>query len=642
MRRQGSASVPVLRPTVTGLWYGARRFTPSSTANVSASGNQEATTVTIRALHLAFLLVVLALIPSLAFSQEAKRGAVSQIALGGGHACAITQESALYCWGGNKDGQVGSGQAGADVVAPALIFPDGVTQVAAGFDDTCAIVRGALWCWGNNGVGQVKAGLGAHVDKPAQILPNNVTSVAMSRGGVDQTCAIVAGALRCWGFGARKPDAEIFHAGVTAVDVSSLQDCAIVRGALMCWDNTNKAPPKEMLHAGATSVAVRSHRACALVSGALWCWGDNADGEIGNGQKGDFVSQPVRVLDSGVSAVAIGDNHACAIRNGALLCWGNKSSFAGQYGGQHLPGIVPKPTVIIPGGVGALAENYFDDLCVVVAARLRCRSVPGGNQHHQILRWPNVDTSKLPLDTGIGDIDALAPDTPAKLAVPEKQALDQLAALVAKRLKGALVSEGNNVYRVSRADMAVDHGVLVPTLVTLPLYPIRRASEDKANGSLLRFHATLPEGAVCGKPEPSYVRYWMSWSYGLYVQADDRFTLAADAFHDLARCRHWYFGAAGRRTPPGPTKARLPPTGCSEDSTPAPTPSRANGRGNRSRHCASTRWMGTTQAPRTGPRRSRPTPAMCSIPTSAKLPTAWSCKPGVACDKRISVSKPAP
>lgn len=95
---------------------------------------------------------------------------VTAIAAGGSNACALTSRGAVLCWGANYYGQLGDGT-GEDRLTPVKVagLNHGVTAIAAGFYNTCAIQkRGGVQCWGDNFMGQV--GSGTPTWKPVDVL----------------------------------------------------------------------------------------------------------------------------------------------------------------------------------------------------------------------------------------------------------------------------------------------------------------------------------------------------------------------------------------------------------------------------------------------------------------------------------------
>ncbi|MEK7358408.1 MAG: hypothetical protein AAB250_18325, partial [Bdellovibrionota bacterium] len=73
------------------------------------------------------------------------------VSVGAFHACAITAQNSLVCWGSNRNGQLGNNStvdSGSPVAATGL---QGVTQVSAGEGRTCVTLSNAtVRCWGAN------------------------------------------------------------------------------------------------------------------------------------------------------------------------------------------------------------------------------------------------------------------------------------------------------------------------------------------------------------------------------------------------------------------------------------------------------------------------------------------------------------
>lgn len=81
-----------------------------------------------------------------------------QLAAGGNHTCGVTVENVVYCWGDDSVGSVRGGTTPCPastehgVCALEPVAAEGVPllrQVASGVDATCGLTdQGALWCWG--------------------------------------------------------------------------------------------------------------------------------------------------------------------------------------------------------------------------------------------------------------------------------------------------------------------------------------------------------------------------------------------------------------------------------------------------------------------------------------------------------------
>lgn len=197
---------------------------------------------------------------------------VTVVAVGQGYACAVAN-AALWCWG-EVPSYAWQKQFVQDL-PPTRVIERGVSGVAAGSMHACAIVDGALLCWGDNSHGQVGAGVPA---MPATTAPPE-----------QSTSSVVEGAQRC----TRRPydgtqcrvgyPVEVIHDGVEAVVAKHDATCAIVRGALSCWGRNAEGqlgiashgadvtrPTLAIAHGVGNNVATGT-RTCALVDGALQC-----------------------------------------------------------------------------------------------------------------------------------------------------------------------------------------------------------------------------------------------------------------------------------------------------------------------------------------------------------------------------------
>jgi hypothetical protein len=107
------------------------------------------------------------------FPLSAADSGIVDLSAGGSHACALVAGGRLYCWGDNQFGELGLGNtsgAGCLTAAPCRPVPTyvsiltAVVAVSAGADHTCALTAGdgAVFCWGRNAAGQL--GTGKRID----------------------------------------------------------------------------------------------------------------------------------------------------------------------------------------------------------------------------------------------------------------------------------------------------------------------------------------------------------------------------------------------------------------------------------------------------------------------------------------------
>ncbi|GLY16539.1 hypothetical protein Kisp01_35540 [Kineosporia sp. NBRC 101677] len=125
------------------------------------------------------------------------------------HACATKRnDTALYCWGNNANGQAGTGTSGGNVPTPrAITRPAAVTgawkSYAVGHDHSCGVdAAGTLWCWGRNNDRQfgTPANTADSATPVIAAAPASGTTWTSVTAGGNSTCATRSdGGLWCWG-----------------------------------------------------------------------------------------------------------------------------------------------------------------------------------------------------------------------------------------------------------------------------------------------------------------------------------------------------------------------------------------------------------------------------------------------------------
>jgi alpha-tubulin suppressor-like RCC1 family protein len=102
--------------------------------------------------------------------------AVSAVAVGDAHACAINGDGSVSCWGDNEFGELGNGSIisaapyGVDTAQTTKPLPHPATAIAAGGSFTCALLSdGSVWCWGYNQWGELGNGNETTSPNPVQV-----------------------------------------------------------------------------------------------------------------------------------------------------------------------------------------------------------------------------------------------------------------------------------------------------------------------------------------------------------------------------------------------------------------------------------------------------------------------------------------
>ncbi|MCB1389213.1 MAG: hypothetical protein KDK12_08780 [Rhodobacteraceae bacterium] len=235
---------------------------------------------------------------------------VTQIAAGYHHTCALTLAGAVWCWGYNDFGQLGTGdQNDRNLPSPVAGLPAPVAQIGANGYFTCAVtLEGDLYCWGQNFYGQIGNGNTEHQPVPVRVttLPGSAALVAQ---GQTHTCAVLRNTrVFCWG---RNTLGQLGDGS----GEDSLVPVPVIGGR-------NAA----LLASGG------NHSCMVRTNGTVRCWGYNRYGQLGDGTDVNRLA-PVRNFAAGrdVSDLALNDEHGCSVfRQSRVRCWGR--NVLGQLG----------------------------------------------------------------------------------------------------------------------------------------------------------------------------------------------------------------------------------------------------------------------------------------------------------------------
>ena len=217
--------------------------------------------------------------------------AVTMVAAGGDHACAVGGGGSVWCWGAGGSGQLGNDDTEDSAVAVAVKDVSGATQVVAGRSHSCALVGAEAKCWGLGMAGQLGNGGSANSGEPETVaLPDpsldpRLLPVALAAGH-DHTCALLKGGdVWCWGLDSNGQVGDGPGGGGAdpARAVDSPDQAAIVTG-----------------------ISAGRYNTCATyVDLSVWCWGDNSRDQIGDGV-GNAWPWPETLLSV---ADTVGTNH---------------------------------------------------------------------------------------------------------------------------------------------------------------------------------------------------------------------------------------------------------------------------------------------------------------------------------------------
>ena len=303
LRAGADVTCAVTTNSIVSCW-GEARYGQLGAGLASATSNPQATPVTIPHLGLAV-----------------------DVAVGAQHACAITGDTSVACWGTNLSGQLGNATGvGTSTAFDAQYVPGltGVTSIAAGDQFTCAVIGGdqasggTVSCWGAGTSGQL--GNGSTNSSSAPVTVSNISNAVSVSAGAGHACArLVDLTVACWG---RNDFGQLGNANAAT---------------------TNSSVP--VVVDGITSaggVSAGGTHSCAVIIGSpsvVQCWGSNSAGELGNGTTsvGPTSTPVTAAIPSTVDAIEVSaggngsSDHTCALLNDTSpWCWGN--NLLGQTG----------------------------------------------------------------------------------------------------------------------------------------------------------------------------------------------------------------------------------------------------------------------------------------------------------------------
>jgi uncharacterized protein YjdB len=278
------------------------------------------------------------------------------LAAGTRHACGITPGGDAYCWGGGILGDGSSNGSSAPVaVGGGLSF----ASVSAGGAHTCGVTTsGSAHCWGTNTNGALGDGTGVSRTVPVPVTGG--LSFQSVSAGDQKSCGLSDGAAYCWGyltsnggFSYSQLTPSATAEGVTWQLLTTFTwACGVATdAATYCWLPTRSL---DLVPGGLSlrSFTVGGNHICGIDAGAAaYCWGRNHQGQLGDGTTVDRTEPAAVVGDLGFAVLSasrpwgIGRHHTCGITTGgSAYCWGsNVDGQLGDGGRPHNPG----PTLVM-------------------------------------------------------------------------------------------------------------------------------------------------------------------------------------------------------------------------------------------------------------------------------------------------------
>ena len=351
--------------------------------------------------------------------------AVTRVAAGGGHTCAILSDGTVRCWGSNEYGEAGLGAESAPILKPTQV--PGLTSIlelALGGKHSCARTKTATYCWGANESGQIGNGAtGGNVPSPALVSLGSITDIVRITAGRAHSCASnflqfsSPGHVFCWGENMLGQTGSVGSSVPTPTQVAGVSNgvgvyagsdftCAETRSkqggtnlaTIKCWgdnssdqlgnNNPNGSGPSSVdqlptLMTTTYQPTAGAYHMCALDGqGNTYCWGDGLNGELGDPAKGYAQAATVEPSFAGWTAITAGNGFTCGVdASGAVRCAGRNE--VGQSGSGTISKDLGGAVATVSGltEVPSMLAAGMDHICVIVAGNVACW---GGNGTGQL------------------------------------------------------------------------------------------------------------------------------------------------------------------------------------------------------------------------------------------------------------------
>lgn len=246
----------------------------------------------------------------------------------------------VWCWGANGVGQLGraGGSAPAPISWTEWIPSAGepIHHLYCGAAHACVLTNDyQLACWGNNGSRQSDPTSGA----PNPLVPPRrvLTDVHDAALGLAHTCVIadyftggvpnilILRGVRCWGSNVDGQATAPAGGGFTEISAGLAYSCAGSATSLECWGGATEPVVSARPTTAPVAMEGGARHGCGLhrtITDRFVCWGLNDTSQLGTDAT-VAVHEATLAAGDPVVGISAGRAHGCAwARSGSLWCWG--------------------------------------------------------------------------------------------------------------------------------------------------------------------------------------------------------------------------------------------------------------------------------------------------------------------------------
>lgn len=297
----------------------------------------------------------------------------TDVSVGNASACAVTTTKAIYCWGSNSSGQLGDNTSkSATMMVPVASAINNFVHVAVGFRHACGVTTdGLVYCWGDNSKQQLGSA-GADTKAPKAV-PGIGTASTIAVGDYHTCVQQLNGAVTCWGDNSKKqinatatsplsPIDLVLTKPISSYSLGSYNTCLLdTSKGLQCYgDNSKKQSPGNLV-GSFTSVSAGANTVCVInTDNKTLCFGAADSAKLGNTSVD--TATPKEITGVTALSLSVGLQHVCALSTtGTLSCWGSNASgqLASSFG---FPSAFSIPTITVLGtlALGETLTTFID------------------------------------------------------------------------------------------------------------------------------------------------------------------------------------------------------------------------------------------------------------------------------------------
>lgn len=267
-------------------------------------------------------------------------GTVKALSAGADHTLAIRNDSTLWAFGANQDGQLGDGTTVHREFPIAVPLGSAPVAIACGANHSLALTtEGVVFAWGDNGFGQI--GDGTLLDRPTPVpVPLPARAIKIAAGGRHSVALLEDGTVYAWGDNFKGQIGDGTHTNVRPNPTQT----QLVFGTL----------------SGVVDIAAGFRYNLALTNtGVAFSWGDNIYGQVGQGPSATNIFTLAVPIDNvpPMSRVFAGRESSFGLVGDTIYSWGYNGPFGLLADGTIAHRFRPAIATLLPTNIRSVAAS---------------------------------------------------------------------------------------------------------------------------------------------------------------------------------------------------------------------------------------------------------------------------------------------